>query len=46
MLLAKNLKFLDCLFLGTCIKALEKTFLDVLDRKEAFLEIENPWAFM
>ena len=23
-----------------------KTFLDVLDRKEAFLEIENAWVFM
>ena len=23
-----------------------KTFLDVLDRKEAFLEIKNAWVFM
>ena len=36
MLLVKNLELLDCLFLGTCIKALEKTFLDILDREEAF----------
>ena len=36
MLLVKNLKFLDCFFLGTCIKALEKRFLMFQIEKKPF----------